>query len=248
MAIEITEQQGLRLMRFGTPWCQGAMRIAAPDELVMAYAVRMFGWLPFHDPDGLADRHLVTLGLGAGSLTRFAHRVLGMHTTAVEIDAQVIEACRAHFELPPDGPRLRVVHGDAADFVRGLRGTGSVDVLQVDTYDAAVDQPALDSAAFYADCRSALREGGTLAVNLIGGKLDLRASVARLRSGVRPRAVWQFPPTTAGNVVVIAPCGEVPPDEALSARAAAIESRWGLPAPAWLAMARRTPGAVRDGN
>ncbi|WBY01413.1 spermidine synthase [Ramlibacter tataouinensis] len=246
MAIEITEQEGLRLMRFGTPWCQGAMRIAAPDELVMAYAVRMFGWLLFHDPAALPDQHLVTLGLGAGSLTKFAHRVLGMRATAVEIDAGVIEACRTHFLLPPDGPRLRVVHADAADFVRELHGSDSVDVLQVDAYDASVDRPALDSEAFYADCRGGLREGGTVAVNLVGGALDVRGSVARLRSGLQPSAVWQFPPTMAGNVVVLAHCGKVPADDVLAARAAEIASRWGLPAPDWLAMARRTPGVVRD--
>jgi len=233
-------------MRFGTPWCQGAMRIAAPDDLVLAYAVRMFGWLLFHDPDELPHQHLVTLGLGAGSLTRFAHRVLGLRTTAVEIDERVIEACRTHFELPPDGPRLRVVHADAADFMRGLRGSHGVDVLQVDAYDAAVDRPALDSEGFYSDCRSALHEGGTVVANLVGGALDLRASVARLRAGLRPSAVWQFPPTKAGNVVVIAPCGALPEDDVLALRADEIQRRWGLPAPAWLAMARRTPGVIAN--
>lgn len=242
MDIDITERHGLRLLRFGTPWCQGAMRIDAPDQLVLAYAVRMFAWLLFHGPDRLPHRHLVTLGLGAGSLTRFAHRVLGMRATAVEIDAGVIEACRTHFLLPPDGAGLRVVHADAAAFVRTLRGTPDIDVLQVDAYDASVDKPALDSQAFYADCRAGLREGGTVAVNLIGRELDVRACVARIRSGLQPSAVWQFPPTEAGNVVVLAHCGDVPADDVLATRAAQIQARLGLPAPGWLAMARRTPG------
>lgn len=240
MAIDITEQQGLRLLRFGTTWCQGVMRIDAPDRLELAYAVRMFAWLLFHDLDGLPHGHLVTLGLGAGSLTKFAHRVLGMRATAVEIDPQVIEACRTHFALPPDGDGLRVVHADGAGFIRDLHGSHSIDVLQVDAYDAAVERPALDGEAFHADCRAALREGGTVAVNLVGGALDVRASVAHLRAGLQPRAVWQFPPTKAGNVVVIAACGELPPDDLLALRADEIEARWGLPAPGWLAMARRT--------
>ncbi len=242
MQIVVTEAEGLRLLDFGTPWCQGAMRIDAPDRLELEYAVRMCAWLLFHEPHSLPGKHLVTLGLGAGSLTRFAHRVLGMRATAVEIDAGVIDACRTHFMLPPDGQGLRVVHADAAAFMAlpALRNT--VDVLQVDAYAASVDVPALDTEAFYADCRASLREGGTVAVNLVGRALDARASVARLRSGLRPRTVWQFPPTEAGNVVVIAHCGDVPADNVFAARASEVQRRWDLPAPGWLAMARRTAG------
>jgi spermidine synthase len=241
MEIVVTETEGLRLLQFGTQWCQGAMRIDAPDRLELEYAVRMSAWLLFHEPGGLAGKHLVTLGLGAGSLTKFAYRVLGMQATAVEIDARVIEACRAHFMVPPDGNGLRVVHADAADFMVQPGIERSIDVLQVDAYDAAVDKPALDTEAFYAQCRASLREGGTLAVNLIGRGLAVRESVARIRAGLRPRAVWQFPPTEAGNVVVIAHCGDIPPDDVLAARAVQIEARWDLPARGWLEMARRSP-------
>lgn len=241
MDISISEHDGLRLLRLGgTPWCQGAMRLDAPDQLELEYAARMFAWLLFHDLDRLEGRHLATLGLGAGSLTRFAHRVLGMRSTAVEIEQGVIDACRTHFLLPLDGDGLRVVHGDARDFVGQEGNRRSVDVLQVDAYDAWVERPVLDTGRFHADCRNCLREGGTVAVNLIGRAMDVRASVARIRAGLRPNAVWQFPPTEAGNVVVIAHCGEVPDDEVLAARAAVIEDRWELPAPAWLAMVRRS--------
>lgn len=247
MDIVVTEAEGLRLLNFGTPWCQGVMRIDAPYRLELEYAVRMSAWLLFHEPEFLARKHLVTLGLGAGSLTKFAHRVLGVQATAVEIDARVIQSCRAHFMLPPDGDGLRVVHGDAAYFMAQPAIRRSIDVLQVDAYDASVQGPALDTEAFYADCRTSLREGGTVTVNLIGKALDVRASVARLRAGLRPRTVWQFPPTEAGNVVVIAHCGEIPPDDVLAARAAQIEQRWDLPAPRWLAMARRSAAGVVPG-
>jgi spermidine synthase len=244
--IVITEKEGLRLLTFGTGWVQGAMRVAAPDRLELAYAVRMSAWLLFHDPATLAGKHLVTLGLGAGSLTRFAHRSLRMRATAVEIDGAVIDACREHFLLPADGDGLRVVHADAAAFVAQPELRDSIDVLQVDAYDADVQAPVLDSVAFYADCRACLRADGTVAVNLLGAAIDVRASVSRLRAGLRPRAVWQFPPTASGNVVVIAHCGETPSDDLVASRAAQIEARWDLPAAAWAAMARRSgdrPGA-----
>lgn len=240
MEIAVTETDGLRLMHFGTRWCQGAMRPDAPDRLELEYAVRMNAWLLFHDLDRLSGMHLATLGLGAGSLTKFACRVLGMPTTAVEIDAAVIDICRAQFLLPPDGDRLRVVHADAAEYVANPCNAASVDVLQVDAYDAAVQRPALDTDTFYAHCRACLRDGGTLCVNLIGEGLDVRASVARIREQLQPPAVWQFPPTQAGNVVVIAHRAAPPGAAALTARADEIEQRWDLPARQWLAMARRS--------
>jgi spermidine synthase len=145
--------------------------------------------------------------------------------------------------LPECGAGLRIVHADAREFIARDAGTRDIDVLQIDAYDANVEAPALDTVAFYADCRARLREGGTVAVNLIGRGLDVRACVARLREGLKPRTVWQFPPTDAGNVVVIAHAGPEPGEAVLAARAAAIEQRWDLPASEWLAMARRWQAA-----
>ena len=66
MDIDIDEEDGVRFMRFGTVWGQGAMRLDAPDRLELAYAVRMFAWLLFHEPESLSAQHPVTQGLGAG--------------------------------------------------------------------------------------------------------------------------------------------------------------------------------------
>jgi spermidine synthase len=237
--IDISEHDGLRLLRFGTDWTQGAMQLDAPDKLVLQYAERMFAWLPFHDLDTLAGKHLATLGLGAGSLTKFAHNVLGMRTTAVEIDADVIDAARTHFLLPPDDDRLRVLHADGRDFIADA-APASIDVLQVDAYDADVHGPALDSPRFYEACRASLREGGTVCVNLVGEALDVSGSVRRIREHLRPRTVWVYPPADGRNVIVVAHAAQPPADDVLEARAAAIEERWQLPAKGWLAMARRS--------
>jgi spermidine synthase len=144
--------------------------------------------------------------------------------------------------LPPDGDGPQVVHGDASEFMARHRGQRDIDVLPVDACDASVERPALDTEDFYANCRACLREDATVAVNLIGRDLDVRASVSRIRRELRPRALCRFPPTEAGNVVVIAHGGDVPREDVLAARAADIARRWELPAPEWLAMVRRTPG------
>lgn len=238
-SITITEEDGLRMLGFGTRWCQGMMRIAEPDALELEYAVRMFAWLLFREPDDVQGARLVTLGLGAGSLTRFAHRVLRMRTTAVEIDDAVIAACREHFMLQAQAGGPELLHADGGAFVQEASNAGRFDVIQVDAYDARVQAPALDTEAFYADCGRCLRPGGTLAVNLVGEALDARASVARVRAGLQAACVWQFPPTPTGNVVVIAHGGVQPEDALLTQRASIIEARWGLPASRWCASARR---------
>ena len=58
------------------------------------------------------------LGLGAASLTKFCHKHLRMHTTAIELNPQVVAACRLWFKLPADTAKLKVVLGDAAEVAR----------------------------------------------------------------------------------------------------------------------------------
>jgi spermidine synthase len=164
----------------------------------------------------------------------------------VEIGADVIDACRTHFALPPDNDRLHVLHADGRDFIAGA-AQASIDVLQVDAYDADVDGPALDSERFYAACHAALRPGGTACINLVGQALDVSGSVGRIRAHLRPHAVWQFPPSEGGNVVVIAHAGPAPAEDVLAARATEIEKRWDLPASGWVAMARRSAGPRHAG-
>ena len=93
-----------------------------------------------------------------------------------------------------------------------------------------------------------MRRGQTVGPlsRIFGRGLDVRACVARLRRGLAPREVWQFPPTEAGNVVVLAHGGDVPAESVLAARAADIERRWDLPARDWLGMARRTAQGDRS--
>ena len=52
-------------------------------------------------------------------------------------------------------------------------------------------------------------------------------------------------PSERGNLVVVAHAGPAPAEDVLAARAAEIEQRWDLPAPGWVAMARRSAGWTR---
>ncbi|MCX7815644.1 spermidine synthase [Tepidimonas aquatica] len=233
--VTLSEQDGVRHLHLGTPWIQGSMRLKRPQELVLQYVQRMMAWLLFVEPDGVAQRRALQFGLGAGSITRFCHHRLGMHTTAVELNPQVVAACRGWFRLPDDGPRLQVIVGDAAHWVHHGPWQGAVDALSVDLYDHEAAAPVLDSADFYAACRALLTPDGCMSVNLFGRCASLARSMATLQQAFGAQALWVFKPTREGNTVVLAQRQpQHPPREVLQARAETIRARWGLPAPQWL--------------
>lgn len=233
--VGISEDGEVRHLHLGTPWIQGSMRIDAPFDLELEYVQRMMAWLLFVSHESLAQRHALQLGLGAGAITKFCYKRLRMRTTAIELNPQVLAVCRAWFKLPPEGPRLSVVLGDAAEQVRRPELAGTVDFLAVDLYDHKAAAPVLDSADFYADCRALLTEDGCMTVNLFGRSSSYERSLESLAEVFGELALWAFRPTREGNTVVLAQRTPSRPKRAeLQARAEALQARWELPAPKWL--------------
>ena len=158
-----------------------------------------------------------------------------MHTTAIEINSQVVSACRLWFKLPPDEARLQVVVADAALEIKKTKWHGQIDALQVDLYDEEAAAPVLDSSEFYADCKQLLTDDGTLTVNLFGRSSSFQSTVDKISGVFGDTAVWAFKPTREGNTIVLAQRSATQPKrEALQARALAIEVKFGLPASKWL--------------
>lgn len=233
--VNFSDYGNLRYLHLGTEWVQGSMRLDAPDDLDLEYVQRMMVWLLFVDPASVARRHAMQLGLGAGSLTKFCRRRLRMPTTAIELNPQVIAACRLWFRLPADDARLSVVLGDAAQVAASPHWQGRVDALQVDLYDHEAAAPVLDNEDFYADCRRLLTEDGAMTVNLFGRSSHYERSLEKIGKAFGPDALWAFKPTREGNTVVLAQRAPTRPGCAqLAARADAILARWGLPAPKWV--------------
>src|SRR5690606_4942937 len=132
--LTILEADGIRSLHFGTPAVQGAMYIERPNEILLEYVQQMMLWMLFREKAG----HIVQLGLGAAALTKFCHlHFPGSRITAVELDSCVIDICREQFALPEDDERLTVLHMDALEYVTDFSRRRSIDVLQVDLYDAA---------------------------------------------------------------------------------------------------------------
>lgn len=233
--VNFSDHGDIRYLHLGTEWVQGSMQLDKPFEIHLEYVQRMMAWLLFVDPSTVPKRHAMQFGLGAAALTKFCHRKLRMKTTAIELNPQVVAACRLWFRLPADDARLSVVLGDAAEVAAHAHWRGSVDALQVDLYDHEAAAPVLDSRAFYADCRRLLTEDGCMTVNLFGRSSSYEESLEKIVAAFGPGAVWAFRPTREGNTIVVAMRQAQRPDRAtLAERAETIETRWGLPARKWL--------------
>ena len=233
--VNLSEFDGVRYLHLGTEWVQGSMRVATPYDIDLEYVQRMMAWLLFVPPESVKGRHAMQLGLGAGAITKFCYKKLGMTCTAIEINPRVADVCRAWLRLPPEGERMHVVIADAGHEIRKDEWFSTVDALAVDLYDDNAAAPILDSAEFYADCRRLLTEDGCMTVNLFGRSASFERSLSRIVEAFGAQAVWAFKPTREGNAVVLAQRTPVRPKrDALAARAEAIETRWQLPARKWL--------------
>ncbi|MBK6852453.1 MAG: spermidine synthase [Burkholderiales bacterium] len=218
------------------------MRLRKPATIELDYVQRMCAWLLWRTPE--PAMHAVQLGLGAAALTRHAYGVLGLRTTAVELNPQVVSACRAWFHLPQDDERLQVVVSDAGAWIAAPERAGSIAVLTVDLYDHQAAAPVLDDAEFYAACHRALEPGGFMTVNLFGRKASFARSAARIAAVFGAPHCLQVSPTAEGNTIAIARRAEagepglrwVDPegDTTLADRAAQITLLYKLPAARWL--------------
>jgi spermidine synthase len=211
------------------------MLMDAPFEIELEYVQRMMAWLLFVDPTTVPKRRSMQLGLGAATCTKFCLKKLRMRTTAIEINPQVITACRLWFKLPQDDVKLEVVLADAALEIQKPKWQGQIDALQVDLYDHEAAAPVLDSAEFYVHCRGLLTDDGVMTVNLFGRSSSYQSSVDKITEAFGAGAVWAFKPTREGNTIVLAQrTTTTPKREALMARAEVVQTKWGLPATKWL--------------
>ena len=233
--VSVSDDGVSRYLHLGTPWVQGSMKLKAPFDIDLEYVQRMMAWLLFVDPDTVAERRAVQLGLGAAALTKFHYKKLKMRTAAIEINPLVVNICRSWFKLPPDNEMLEVVLGDASMEILKPRWQGAVDALQVDLYDHNAAAPVLDSVEFYGDCRAMLTPEGCMTVNLFGRASSYQRSLDKIREAFGSENVWAFRPTREGNTIVLAQRVAMPLSrEQLRARAEVVEARWGLPATKWL--------------
>ena len=203
-SIEVSEELGVRYLHFSSEWVQGAMRIARPNSLELAYTREMMAGLLLREPPW--PRTALLVGLGAGSLVKFIYHKLPQTTiTVIEIDPQVEIVARLHFKLPDDPHRLRVVIADGAEYM--LKDGPKFDTILVDGFDHCGRAGVLATLPFYQACRSRLTESGLLAVNLLGFSVGFAVSSERIEQAFDGRALV-FPSCDSGNTIAFAADGE----------------------------------------
>jgi spermidine synthase len=222
-SIDIREEKGVRYLHFGTPWVQGAMRIARPWALELQYTRDLMVPLLFRADDW--PRRVLQAGLGSASITRFLYRYRPECViTVVEISDKVVAAARQFFKLPQDG-RVEVVVADAARYVASTERR--FDLVIVDGFDGNGRPGALDGERFYRDCRERLARDGLFAVNLLTRTRGVKASVARLRAAFG-ESVRVMEPPADGNTIALAGIAQMPDEAELRAAARALRADSGL--------------------
>lgn len=222
-SVEVSEQDGVRSLHLGSETVQSSMKLADPYELVLSYTRAMMAFLLFRPQ----PRHVVMIGLGGGSLTKFMyHHFPDTRTTTIESQAGVVAVARQYFQVPADDERLSVEIGEGGAWVAAH--PECCDVLMVDGYDGIEQVSEICSADFYANAHAALADDGLLVVNLWNSDLRFDAYLQRIENVFA--AVVCVPAEKHGNVAVIAfkrSPGQPRWDDLRSA-ARALHSRYGL--------------------
>ena len=215
-----------RRLYFGLAYVQSEMSIGQPYELNFAYTRIMMGFLLFLP----RPRHVVIVGLGGGSLTRFCHRsVPRARITSIEIDPEVM-AFGDLFLLPPADARNELVQADAVDYVR--RTGERPDVVLLDGCDIQGMAPALCDAALLGSIHDRLRSRGVLVINLVGSAEALRDMLAAAAGVFRGRLIVQNVGEGGTKVAYAFKDPAFAPDwDALQRRARELERRHGIDFP-----------------
>ncbi|MFC3875077.1 polyamine aminopropyltransferase [Neisseria musculi] len=197
--VGISESGNIRSLHLGSATVQSSMNLDHPAELVLSYSRAMMGWLLFAEQQ---PRHITQIGLGGGSFARWIDAYLpDTCQTAVDINPQVINVARSLFELPFEGGRFEIIEADGAEYIKTLRG--STDVVLVDGFDSVQIVDALVEEQFFENCRRALSANGIFVTNWWSGDRRYHRFVDCLL-GVFEGRVLELPAESHGNVAVMA--------------------------------------------
>jgi len=187
--LRVDDTNGVRHLKFERNQ-QSSMRLDDPFATDIEYVAFLHTALAVCPH---ATRALV-IGLGGGTFVKQLWRDQPhVRIDAVELDAEVVEVCRAYFALPDD-ERINVTVADGRDFVDMCSAT--YDIIVIDAFDDDRVPPRLLTEEFMRACRDILRPDGVIAYNVIGAVYGPHSkpfrSLYRTAANVW-RHVWTFP-------------------------------------------------------
>jgi len=173
-----------RRLHFSLKHVQSEMRLDEPYALVYPHTQKMMAFLLFL-PE---PRHIVVVGLGGGSLTKFCWRQLTRASvTTVEVDEDVIDF-RELFDLPSPDARMRIVHADASDYF--ARAGTPADVILLDGCDKLGTAPEFCNEFFYQNLRARLSPQGILVANMAGPRSRQQAHRRLISDAFEDRVIF----------------------------------------------------------
>lgn len=153
-----------RSLYFSLRYVQSAMRTRDPISLELAYTRKMMSFVLFQPQ----TRNILMLGLGGGSLAKYCYVHMPLcQINVVEIDPYVI-GFRDQFFIPVDNERFRVIHDDAARYIKNC--PFRPDVILMDAFDRNGFSASIESREFYQKARDILSPNGILVANLAGSR------------------------------------------------------------------------------
>lgn len=226
--IRIRRDGDVRAMTFvrdnGQEAVQSRINLNSPHTLVSPYARSMFASY-LYQPQ---PRRVLIVGLGGGAMVRFlTHHEPQAQIDAVEIDPVVVKLADQFFGVRSGG-NVRVHTADAMTFIEST--TDRYDLILMDAFlrpsddtDATGVPTRLKTLEFLGRLKRTLAPGGVIAFN-INEHDRMAGDIAAVAAAFGHVTVYRSPP--ASNKVAIATAGEMPTDDEVRARIAALDARF----------------------
>ncbi len=233
----ITDEDGLRSLRFGSEERQSCIDLLQPQVLQLAYTRWMATALLLHPQP---ERFLV-VGLGGGALPHFLlHHYPQASITVVEKERLVIDLAQGYFHLPFTS-RLDIRHQEALHFAR-TEPPGEYQVAFLDIFDPGAMAPPLFDAELYRLLLHQLTDDGILAVNLWSGDLPLYRLALEAADAASEGRMLSMQVKKRSNVILLLFPREIPQQRIKKAQkqSAIFQQRFGLDFPLYLKRLRRT--------
>jgi spermidine synthase len=220
--IYIRKRRGELTMSFqlkGFDYTESVTNLRDPDDLVLRYAQVMTVATIY--PGEL--KKILMLGLGGGSISSYFGRFMPeVRIDTVEIDRRVIQVAKTYFGLR-ETERVRYLDGDGRVFLN--RNKEPYDLIVVDAYQGGFVPFHLLTKEFYTLVKQRLAPGGAAAFNVHDGTKLYRSTVKTLGE-VFP--MLELYPSGQGETIAVVADGPAPDPQALAARAAALQERYGF--------------------
>jgi spermidine synthase len=242
--IYVRKRRGDLILSFqlkGWDYTESVTNLRDPDDLPLRYAQAMTIAVIY--PTEL--KRILMVGLGGGSISTYLGRFLPeAKIDTVELDKRVISVAKTYFGLR-ESERVRYLDGDGRVFLN--RRKDLYDLIVVDAYQGGYVPFHLLTKEFYALVKERLAPGGAAAFNVHDGT-KLYHSTVKTLGDVFPTI--DLYPSGQGEVIAIVADTPAPDKDALAARAAALQERYGFRFPLPSLMQRRLddPRAQAEGG